>query len=162
CDVTDLALSPEGQRIVTTCEDSTVRVWIPDGEPIAQLTSPAAIERFAVGPNAQTIAIHAKDGMTHLFAVPSGRHITKLPQADVRSLALSTDGRRLILRDDEGHVGVWTAGAGSEAAHLTMNGNARDVRFSPDDSKLAVCSENGASVFAVRGSAPALPFGGSG
>jgi len=162
CDVNRVQLSPEGERVVTTCEDQSVHVWMPSGKPVAQFAIPAPVVALAVGPEAQTVAVNARDGMTHLFEVPSARHVASIRHSDLRSLALSADGRYLTLLDDDGQVLVWEATAGAEAVHLTLPADARSLQFSPDDSTLAVCSDSSAFLFPVRRNAAGLPLAGSG
>ena len=163
CDVDGIEFSPEGNRIVTSCADGTVRAWDPtEGRPVAQLTAPGPISRFAVGPEAATIALQGEDNFAHLFALPAATHTTSIHYPNLRRIAMSVDGRYLALVDDEGRAGVWEPMGGSALHHMVLPADVRSVHFPVNGSAVAVCTGEGAELFQLQPELKAVALSGSG
>jgi WD40 repeat protein len=66
--VAAVAITPDGQRVVSASYDRTLRVWnLESGEYSAGFTGEGSISRFAVGPDGRTIIANEKSGRVHFL-----------------------------------------------------------------------------------------------
>lgn len=99
-----------------------------------------------------TIATWASssDGAVHLWHAGDGREIRQFRlDSGVQGLTLSADGRALATHAGSGSVVVWNWETGNPLARLSP-GIVRRAVFTPDASRVAVCSENGVAIWPTR------------
>lgn len=68
--VTDVAFSPTGEWLVTGGRDGTLKIWTPDGQWLATLTSDEPVEAVAVAPDAVYIASVHDRGSLKIWGIP--------------------------------------------------------------------------------------------
>ncbi len=126
-----VAVSPRGGIALAGPEG---RLWIADGHgarrELAHMRS--AVHQIAFV--ADRIAAITEDGRVEIVD-DSGRSTATLAlSAPLRSLAVSPDGTRLAIGDDEGTLHVWTIGRARATAIAAHRGTVYDVVFTTDGS----------------------------
>ncbi len=157
-----IAISADGQLLVTGSDDKTARLWsMDDGRLLRTFRVPIApgsegkIYSVALTPDGRTLAVggwdayYSANGGNHfiyLFETVSGKPIRRLgPLPNViNELAFSTDGKRLAagLSHDNG-IRVWQAPfTGEPLADTDYGDSVYGLDFAPDG-RLAATSDDG-------------------
>jgi WD40 repeat protein/serine/threonine protein kinase len=109
--VTSVSLSVDGNTLVSTSTDKTVRAFnLGSGCDLAgRVPSVGAVWGSAISPDG-TQAATAETGVVRLFELPSMKLITSLDGhgLQVTSVAFSPDGKSLVSTDTEGSMRLWT------------------------------------------------------
>ncbi|MEH1845408.1 MAG: caspase family protein [Nostoc sp.] len=109
--VSSVAISPDGQTIVSGGEDGRVRLWNFQGQPLAKPFGgdQGRVNSIAISPDGQTIVSGGDDGRVRLWnfqgqplAKPFGSHYSR-----VNSVAISPDGQTIVSGGDDGTVRLW-------------------------------------------------------
>jgi WD40 repeat protein len=110
--VRSAAWSPDGQRLATTSEDRTARVWRADGtaDPIVLLGHEAGVLSVAWSPDGQRLVTASKDRTARVWRADGTAEpvILRGHEGFVLSVAWSPDGQRLVTGSDDGTARVWT------------------------------------------------------
>jgi hypothetical protein len=142
-----LALTPDGQALVTAGEDSRLRLWHPVKltEIKTFLGNFGAVEHMALAPNGKRVATCATRLTTdemgvQLWDLATGAEQRRLrgPAANVRCVAISPDSKAIAAGADDSMVWVWMADAGGPKT-FCMKGHAGAVTgvwFTSPDSLL--------------------------
>jgi WD40 repeat protein len=145
--VSDVAFSPDGERLATANGTGGTRLW----DPVTATTTahvPGDAERLAFSPDGDALAIGDLEGRVTVREMPGGTIDASfdVPGA-VNALAFSPDGRLLAVgtegRDDEDPVGaivIWDAVAKKPLHEPIVGGLTRSVStlvFGPDGTELA-------------------------
>lgn len=117
-----VAFSPDGQTVISTSNDHTVRLWERSGEPRRILTGHTNIVRsLAVGPRLAdghfTFATGDDDKVIHIWDGQSGELLQRLHghRGVIHTLAYSPDGAILASASEDGGIRLWDVKSG---AHL--------------------------------------------
>ncbi|MDJ0705872.1 MAG: WD40 repeat domain-containing protein [Leptolyngbyaceae cyanobacterium MO_188.B28] len=166
-DVTSVAFSPDGQRVVSGSEDNTVRLWDLQGnaigEPFQGHTSDVTSVTFS--PDGQTVVSGGADGTVRLSDL-QGNAIGESFQANtlrVNSVAFSPDGQIVVSGGLEG-VQLWdlqgnAIGEPFQGHFLAVN----SVAFSPDGQIVVSGSyDKTVRLWDLQGNAISEPFQGHG
>jgi WD40 repeat protein/serine/threonine protein kinase/tetratricopeptide (TPR) repeat protein len=98
--VTAVALSPDGQALLTACKDNTVRLWETATGKALLLPLPheAAVKRVAFSPDGRTLLTVSNDRVVRLFAAETGKVMGQPMQHDrvISQVGFSTDGLRVF------------------------------------------------------------------
>jgi hypothetical protein len=145
-----LAFSPNGDRLVSTSEDRTARVWnAATGQLVLTLEGHTVnVCGLAFSPDGKRLASSSggrgelanEPGEVIVWDAATGRkvHTFQGQSSAFYSVAFSPDSRRIAVGDAAGKVWVWDAVTGKEAFGLTgPPGNVYGVAFSPDGRHLA-------------------------
>ncbi|HSQ56735.1 MAG TPA: serine/threonine-protein kinase [Gemmata sp.] len=130
-----LAITPDGQTLITAGEDSRLRLWSPAKlqEIRTILGDFGAIEGMALAANGKRVATCATRLTTsemgvQLWDLSSGAEQKRLrgPAANVRSVAISQDSKAIAAGADDSMVWIWMADAGGPKT-FCMKGHAGSV-----------------------------------
>ncbi|MBN3938760.1 caspase family protein, partial [Nostoc sp. NMS9] len=165
--VNSVAISPDGQTIVSGGEDGTVRLWNFQGQPLAEPFggNQRRVNSVAISPDGQTIVSGGEDGTVRLWnfqgqplAEPFGGE-----QGRVYSVAISPDGQTIVSGGDDGTVRLWNF-QGQPLAE-PFGGNQRrvnSVAISPDGQTIVSGGDDGrVRLWNFQGQPLAEPFGGN-
>ena len=137
--MTDMAASPDGQRIATCSDDGTARVWdASNGKQLVVFkghSQPVYSVRFS--PDGRRIVSGGRDHTARVWDSLSGEELRVLRGHSSQVYATySADGRRIITTGGDGAVKVWDAitEAGTIQAHA---GRVLALAPSPDGQRLA-------------------------
>jgi WD40 repeat protein/serine/threonine protein kinase len=138
-DVSKVAFSPDGRRLVTASADGTIRLWLAwTYEPKGPARSHTDFfTSVAFSPRGRRVASPSGDRAVGLWNASTGQPLFALHgHADgVVSVAFSPGGRRLASADNHGVVRLWDARTGQPLR--TLHAGAYSVAFSPDGRRLA-------------------------
>jgi len=139
--ITSVAFAPDGSRIVSGCQDQTVRVWdVASGATV--LTLPGM--KAALSPDGKRIVATAaadSQAVTVWDAITGEEQLTVRHGGrgdHVRAVAWSPEGARFASCGSYGDVRVWDAQTGSKSLRLLGHrGLVLSAAFSPDGSQIA-------------------------
>jgi WD40 repeat protein len=160
-------LSADGRMLAVACGDR-VLLYDLQGRAIGKaLVHTAAVSALALHPNGKVVASGAEDGSVRLWDVASGNQPGAAQQPaeaarpqkarlDVRALAFSPDGERLISGSEDGQVILWKMADGLvRVATLPHRGAVPAVAFSRDGRSLLTGSADGtARLWDTRSGSP--------
>jgi hypothetical protein len=126
-----VAVTPDGQQIVTGGGDGTAKLWdAASGELRCTLKGhTGSILSGAVTPDGRRVVTGSEDGTTRLWDAISGRELLVLNGhgGSVWAVAVTPGGRRLVTGSDDGIVRIWEA-ASSEQIWLWARREKDDAR----------------------------------
>ncbi|MDZ7955027.1 caspase family protein, partial [Nostoc sp. DedQUE09] len=135
--VSSVAISPDGQTIVSGGEDGRVRLWNFQGQPLAEpfRSHHGGVSSVAISPDGQTIVSGGSDGRVRLWnfqgqllAEPFRSHY-----GGVSSVAISPDGQTIVSGGGDGRVRLWNFQGQLLAEPFRSHyGGVSSVAISPD------------------------------
>jgi WD40 repeat protein/serine/threonine protein kinase len=141
-----------GQRCVTVGQDGVIRVWDLRGGTVLH-TLPATVPIFAnvnliavdLSPDGSHFLTGDSEGNVNLWNLESGlRILGPLRHAErISSVQFSADARMLATASDDRKARVWDAATGSLVVDLPHDFRVRNVRFSPDGTRLVTTTWRG-------------------
>jgi WD40 repeat protein len=119
--VSSVAISPDGQRIVTGSRDATARVWeAASGKELLTLKGHGAlIWSVAFSPDGQRIVTGSQDQTAKVWDAATGKELLtfKGHSGWVFSVAFSPDGQRMVTASGDGTAKVWEAASAEQVAN---------------------------------------------
>ncbi|MEM7539218.1 MAG: tetratricopeptide repeat protein, partial [Chloroflexota bacterium] len=139
--------SPDGQRIASGSEDSTVRVWdAATGEQLAQLDGHSGdVMSVGFSPDGRRIVSGSSDITMRIWDAATGEQLAQLHGHIniVRSVGFSPDGKRIVSGSEDNSVRVWDTATGEQLVQLDgHSGDVISVEFSPDGKRIVSGSED--------------------
>jgi eukaryotic-like serine/threonine-protein kinase len=138
--VANVAVSPDGKRIVSGSLDRTLKVWdATSGRALTTIKGHSCpVYCVACSPDGKHIASGGQDGMVTMWDLSTGRELAILRGhvGHVTSLAFSPDGRRIASGSDDNTIRVWDS-AGGTALLTLFHATVTSVAFSPDGKRIA-------------------------
>lgn len=152
--ITSLQFMPDGQRLVASCADGTLRLWqVADGQPLGVYTGHTGLLwSVAVSPDGRLLASGGGDGEVRIWAAQppdettgANRSYTMQPVHILRghlrtvmAVAFSPDGSRLVSGGWGGTLRIWRVADGAPIHALREPMAALEaVAFHPDGRLLA-------------------------
>ncbi len=152
--------SPDGERVVTTHQDGTVRLWDagdPGAGPIVLAGHTGAVMSAAFSPGGDRLATCSRDDSARIWEVPAAGaspskpvvlEIEAVPGQDnpIWSVVWSPDGERVLTAHWRGTARVWDlrgAGPDAEIEPIALGGHTLPVvavAFSPDGERVVTAS----------------------
>jgi WD40 repeat protein len=115
-----VAVTPDGQRIVTGSLDTTARVWdARTGQTLVALKGHTGqVTSVAVTPDGQRIVTGSLDTTARVWDARTGQTLVELKghTSVVTSVAVTPDGQQVVTRDSLGEVFVWDSTTGNKLA----------------------------------------------
>ncbi len=162
----EVAMSPDGDLVVTASYDQTARVWPADGrgDPLViEHDGPVlTVDFFACGTR---VVSGARDGVTRVSNVADGAGLElRGCEANIFDAVASPDGRWVAAACSDGHGLLWRLGdEPTEPTVLRHEGPVWRVAFSPDSSRVATASaDRTARVWDLAGGEPVVLRGHTG
>lgn len=121
--VTDLAVTPDGKKLITGGDDQTVRVWeVTSGKPVRSFQGHMTrVLAVAVRGDGRQIASASEDGAIRLWDLSTADDHKALAEATepVWAVAVSPDGKRLATAGADRKIRVYNPETGKLEATLT-------------------------------------------
>ena len=118
--VHSVAVSPDGQYVVSGSEDKTVRVWrLSKGRAVRTLKwHTDCVYSVAVSPDGQHIVSGSRDNTVRISRLANGQQVRVLEDTKgthrgynkVYSVAWTPDGQHIVTAQEDGNVRVWHTG----------------------------------------------------
>jgi WD40 repeat protein len=144
--VTSLALSPDGKKLTAVGQDATVRVReAASGKELFrfELAADSPIQKSFFSPDGKLLLAVGLKSEVALWNVDTGKVVRsfKLPAPEVRSAAISLDGKRLAI-GGSGKIHIWDVATGrlltwKKKREALVPDEALALAFSPDGHFLA-------------------------
>ena len=152
--IRSLAFSPNGQQIISTSDDGTVRLWDRAGKLILELkghTGP--VYSVAISPDGRSILTGSMDNTARLWD-QNGNLIAEVMvhNAPVNSVAFSPDGRTMLTGSGDGSLRLWELNGNLIQSFQGSTLAIFSVAFSPDGSfVLAGSGDDTARLWDLKG-----------
>ncbi len=150
--INTVAISPDGQLLVSGSEDNTIKLWdLETEECLATLEGhEAGVKAVAISPDGQLLVSGSADNTIKLWQLPGGKDepicidpiYTLTGHTDwVKCLAISPDGQVLASGSQDKTIKLWQLETGELKSTLVGHwGEVNCIAISPDGQRLTSCS----------------------
>jgi WD40 repeat protein len=142
--VWQVAISPDGQTIVSASSDKTLKLWNIDGSLRTTINAhDAEVYAVAFSPDGQTIASASRDKTVKLWKFDGSLRTTiNAHDAEVYAVAFSPDGQTIASASRDKTVKLWKFDGSLISVLKGHQAPVRGVAFSPDGQTIASASED--------------------
>lgn len=114
--IRSVAISPDGQTLVSVSEDKTIKLWnLNTGQLLRTLTGHSdKVTSVAISPDGQTLVSGSLDKKIKLWNLNTGQRLRTLDVrtsqgliVQVSAIAFSADGQTLVSGDETGTLKIW-------------------------------------------------------
>jgi len=135
--VTSVAWSPDGRRVVSGSSDRTIRVWdVTNGAELLCLSKhEGSVNAVAWSPDGRRVISGSDDQTVRVWDAATGAELLSLPGHGnrVKSVSCSPDGQRLVSGSADCTVRVWDTSSGTQLRCLSEHEKeVTSVSFSSD------------------------------
>ncbi len=154
--VTDLAFSPDGERLLSVSADGTARIWgrpaDTEGESVPGQNDENPRNAFDEWVIEGDVGMHSDESLgpdVYLRNSKSGRTIAHLNgpgahKGHINSVRFSSDGERMITAGDDRTFRIWDPRSGAQLArYFEHDERVLDANFSPDRKRVATVAWDG-------------------
>ncbi len=156
-EVNSVAVSPDGQRVVSGGNDRTARVWeLATGREILTIQHTGQIYAVAFSSDGQQIITGGEDRVARVWNASSGRELLTIVghTNNVEAVAFSSDDRRILTGSTDRTVRLWDSSTGIELRRFPGHAAA----LSTDGRRVVTTAgfyEVGGNLLAIEGSTKA-------
>ncbi len=143
--VWSVALSQDGQTLVSGSQDNTIKVWNPTTGELSRTINAQAdsVRAVSVSADGKTLAAGNGDNSVKVWDLPSGklRYTLSGHTGSVWSVVLSRDGKTLVSGSQDNSIKIWDTESGKLVRTLTgHSGIVYDAILSPYEKTIASAS----------------------
>ncbi|HWS98681.1 MAG TPA: protein kinase [Pyrinomonadaceae bacterium] len=145
--VKSVAVSPDGQQIVSASADGTIKLWDARTGALAQTLEESGNEVVSVAFSSDgkllAVGLSGSDGRGSAIILDSssgklGEVRQKLPENNINTVAISPDGTTVAIGNISGTLKLWDSASGTVKQALEgQDVQTRSVAFSPDGKSVA-------------------------
>jgi WD40 repeat protein len=138
--VYSLAFSPSGKQLVSSCAQSTIRVWdTATGKKLLILRGHRFwVNQVAFNPDGKSLASASKDSTVKIWDAVTGQELFALGHAgSVTGISYSPDGHQLASASEDRTVRLWDLTSKRQLRVIDHSGPVLSVAFSPDGRQIA-------------------------
>lgn len=150
--VYSVSFSSDGQRLVTTGIDRTIRMWNTEAGAQVMLIENETTHWPAIfSPDDRLLAAAGDDFSVRVWEATSGQLVTRIPHQDqISDFAFSPDGSLLATTSKDGMVAIWSMQSLEPMSEIPVTqievmadgGFVNSIAFSPDGNRLATASDD--------------------
>jgi WD40 repeat protein len=145
-EITALAISPDGRRLLTASRDKTARLWDPesDRELFTLIGHTDSLDSAQFSPDGRLFVTASWDDTARLWEAATGRAISAMKHnGPVYSAQFSPDAQRVVTASGDKTARVWEAATGRAIGEpMKHDGPVYSARFSPNAQRVVTASED--------------------
>ncbi|PIG92705.1 caspase family protein [Gloeocapsopsis sp. IPPAS B-1203] len=140
--VWSLATTQDGQTLVSSSGDTTIRIWhLPSGRPLRTLSGhTSAVWSVAIAPDGKSLVSGSGDKTIKVWNLETGELLRTMSgsQDTVWAVSISQDGKTLVSADGNNTIKVWNLQSGELLRSFAAETpRLRTIALSPDGQTLA-------------------------